>query len=121
MVDADRSLAWLTRIARVRDGRSALARSPQVGRKLLPQDWNRKLQAVQAKAAEAANDLPPGFLSQFDGGLPCKTLPSHAPRAAPATLPHRDGAPPALGTSLWLQAATARRWITSSRRKSWAS
>ncbi|KAL4859070.1 CDK5RAP3-like protein [Chlorella vulgaris] len=39
-----------------------------VDRKQVPSDWNRKLQAIQAKAAEAVRQLPPGFLSQFEGG-----------------------------------------------------
>ncbi|PRW59500.1 CDK5RAP3 isoform A [Chlorella sorokiniana] len=39
-----------------------------VDRKQVPTDWSRKLQAIQAKAAEAVNELPPGFLGQFEGG-----------------------------------------------------
>ncbi len=39
----------------------------QVDRKQVPADWNRKLQAIQAKAAEALKELPPGFLGQFEG------------------------------------------------------
>jgi hypothetical protein len=39
----------------------------QVDRKQVPTDWNRKLQALQAKAAEALKELPPGFLGQFEG------------------------------------------------------
>ena len=39
----------------------------QVDRRLIAQDWNRKLQLIQAKAAEAAKELPPGFLDQFNG------------------------------------------------------
>lgn len=34
----------------------------------MPADWGRRLQAIQAKAAEAVGELPPGFLGQFDGG-----------------------------------------------------
>lgn len=41
---------------------------PQVDRKQVPGDWSRKLQAIQAKAAEAVRELPPGFLGQFEGG-----------------------------------------------------
>jgi len=39
----------------------------QVDRKQVPADFNRKLQAIQAKAAEAVRELPPGFLGQFEG------------------------------------------------------
>lgn len=39
----------------------------QVDRRLIAQDWNRKLQLIQAKAAEAAKELPSGFLNQFNG------------------------------------------------------
>lgn len=39
-----------------------------VDRKQVPSDFNRKLQAIQAKAAEAVRQLPPGFLGQFEGG-----------------------------------------------------
>ncbi|GMH36833.1 hypothetical protein BSKO_04706 [Bryopsis sp. KO-2023] len=34
----------------------------------LPADWLKKLQAFQRKVAEAALELPPGFLSQLEGG-----------------------------------------------------
>jgi hypothetical protein len=37
------------------------------GRKLLPRDWNRRLQAAQARAAAAAAALPPGFFAAADG------------------------------------------------------
>ena len=33
----------------------------------MPADWNRKLAAIQAKAAEALAELPPGFMGQFEG------------------------------------------------------
>lgn len=39
----------------------------QVDRRLIPQDWARKLQVIQAKAADAVKELPPGFLGQFAG------------------------------------------------------
>lgn len=41
---------------------------PQVDRKQVPADWARKLAAIQAQAAKAAAELPPGFLGQFEGG-----------------------------------------------------
>lgn len=47
-----------------------LAFQPQVDRKQVPADYNRKLQAIQAKAAEAVRELPSGFLGQFEGGPP---------------------------------------------------
>lgn len=50
----------------MRDPPGAYAR-PQVDRKQVPADWNRKLQAIQAKAAAAVRELPPGFLGQFEG------------------------------------------------------
>ena len=43
-----------------------------VDRRMLPQDWARKLQVIQAKAAEAVKQLPPGFLGQFDGTAFCR-------------------------------------------------
>lgn len=46
------------------------ASPPQVDRKQVPADYNRKLQAIQAKAAEALRELPPGFLGQFEGEPP---------------------------------------------------
>ena len=39
----------------------------QVDRNQVPADWNRKLAAIQAKAAEALAELPPGFMGQFEG------------------------------------------------------
>ena len=38
-----------------------------VDRKQVPADWNRKLLAIQAKAAAAAAALPPGFLAALPG------------------------------------------------------
>lgn len=34
----------------------------------MPADWGRKLAAIQAQAAAAARELPPGFLGQFESG-----------------------------------------------------
>ncbi|KAL4541420.1 hypothetical protein Ndes2437B_g05784 [Nannochloris sp. 'desiccata'] len=39
-----------------------------VDRRLVAQDWTRKLHVIQAKAADAVKELPPGFLGQFNGG-----------------------------------------------------
>lgn len=39
----------------------------QVDRRLVAQDWTRKLHVIQAKAADAVKELPPGFLGQFNG------------------------------------------------------
>jgi hypothetical protein len=38
-----------------------------VNRKQVPADWNRKLLAIQAKAAAAAAALPPGFIAALPG------------------------------------------------------
>jgi hypothetical protein len=40
----------------------------QVDRRLVAQDWTRKLQVIQTKAADAVKELPPGFLDQFKNG-----------------------------------------------------
>lgn len=39
-----------------------------VDRRQVPTDWVRRLQAVQAQAAAAVAELPPGFLAQLEGG-----------------------------------------------------
>ena len=44
----------------------------QISRQKLSKDWHRKLQAIKAKAAEAAEDLPPPL------ALPEKTLVDYA-------------------------------------------
>jgi hypothetical protein len=87
----------------------------QVDRKQVPSDWSRKLQAIQARAAAAARELPPGFLGQLEGELlPCAGRPVGAPTppagnrkavdcgAGPALRQHtlRHGAPLLLLLSL---------------------
>jgi hypothetical protein len=72
-----------------------LPRPPQADRKLLPQEWNRKLQAIKAKAAEAAKELPPGFLDQFGGEPVCRRR-ARLPPPCPLPAFLADAAPPAL-------------------------
>lgn len=40
----------------------------QVARQKLPKDWHKRLQAIQAKAAQAAKELPPHVLQGLPGG-----------------------------------------------------
>ena len=76
----------------------------QVDRKQVPADWNRKLQALQAKTAEALKELPPGFLGQFEGAAGGAPVHVHARRQqglrggnwrkmGPALIALRAGAP----------------------------
>lgn len=39
----------------------------QVARQKLPQDWHKRLQAIQAKVTEAVKELPAGVLTQVAG------------------------------------------------------
>jgi len=40
---------------------------PQVARQKLPHDWNKRLQAIQAKVSEAVKEVPAGLLAQLAG------------------------------------------------------
>ena len=40
----------------------------QVTRQKIPADWHKRVQAIQAKAAEASKQLPAGLLSSLPGG-----------------------------------------------------
>jgi hypothetical protein len=40
----------------------------QVTRQKLPSDWHKRVQAIQAKIAQASKELPPGLLSSLPGG-----------------------------------------------------
>lgn len=47
---------------------SSVSLGTQVTRQKIPKDWHKRLQVIQAKAAEAVKELPPGTLSSLTDG-----------------------------------------------------
>ena len=93
-----------------------------VDRKLVPSDWNRKLLAIQAKAAAAAAALPPGFLAALPGERRAAAVRTHTLSRPAATPPeqHRAQQPQQHWVGCCaLQVGPTRRWTTFAAGRCW--